>query len=157
MTMGEAISAATGYPRAGRELDRIVGARLLGYTVEALHGGTRWALFRHGEQVTGRCHSERGALDYLPRYSTQISAAWAVAEEAKQRWGGVWVSDRLGQSPVARVGSHAYRSPVATGDTVPEALCRAALLALDAEAALEPHNPVATAGLAGAGPCGAVS
>lgn len=153
----------TEYPGAGRELDRMIGERLMGFEIGEVEPG-RWVVFSHGQQVSGRCHTERGALDYIPRYSTSMAAAWLVVEECYRRWPRqITITLRPSRADgidICGVVIHAAERP-AEGvmeaaseplNAAPLAICIAALRALDATTAERAQTgPLSSDGEAGPG------
>lgn len=119
---------------AGRELDALIAEKVMGWSYKPYYnGGGEWV--KDGRKVAF------GGFDggSLPRYSTDIAAAWLVVEKMGN-WHGF---DFLVQMLQPR-GSNTYEAgwyeqdydgfqPRATGDadTVPLAICLAALKTID--------------------------
>lgn len=113
---------------AGRELDALVAERVMGWRSIGSDGISTFGdppndpLDLSG---TGDGHF------HVPRYSTDISAAWEVVEKAKD-WritidGGEYHGDSWGVK-IANNDGYFY----GFGDTAPLAICRAALAAVGA-------------------------
>lgn len=127
------------YPPAGRDLDRLVAERLMGYRTEPWITGdevTHWLLVapdnewvsRGGEDGPHLWRNEVDAWADCPEFSTDIAAAWLVRDEIKRRWGGLVIRDEPGVLEVSVI-----RHPRSYFDCdVPAAICLAALWALDA-------------------------
>lgn len=106
----------------GRELDVVVSQRVFGAEVRATVGEIRYR--RDGIGAT------------LPRYSTDISAAWEVVE-LLDKHGIVRISNGDGDSRdcafmpyiPAPYGEYSFASVSIEGGSFPEAICRAALIA----------------------------
>ena len=138
------------YPLAGRELDREVAERLMGWTVrEEEEQGLYTVRDGRGYAVDAPILAVRESdawAELCPHYSTDIAAAWSVLRECYRRWpfsihvhimpsltNGHWVACDIFRSPTGKQA----RGEVTSIDQVPEAICRAALMALDAAGAGE--------------------
>lgn len=73
------------------------------------------------------------ARNAWPRYSTDIAAAWEVADKMADDWPEYFVHKRDGEWMVTW-GFDGYGYEEATAPTAPLAICRAALAALNEEA-----------------------
>lgn len=104
---------------AGRELDALVAEKVMGYPKEII-------------SINGSVKSPNG--DWMVReideYSTDISAAWEVAEKLGSFWIDHTVSDLGIDVEFFTSLDHSKERLVATADTAPLAICRAALLAV---------------------------
>lgn len=132
---------------AGRELDALVAERVFGLRVEILpapeHG------HQHGKNVPMEpqsCDPPPGMLGawaamywVIPRYSTDISAAWEVLERMRER--GEWVLNVMADG--YEIDNHNAEAIPLKGwtwddewiaeraDTAPLCICRAALKAIE--------------------------
>jgi hypothetical protein len=105
----------------GRELDALVAEKVMGWTVKFMDGIWGW-MYRE---------SERNRWYNVPRFTTDISAAWEVVEKM-QSWGGCDIGcfGRTGDGTWYVVETHTVNGcHKATCHTAPEAICNAALLA----------------------------
>lgn len=111
-----------------RDLDAAVGRRILGWTVEVRDGHPyRSVTVPANGRTVPRAFVSWAAV---PHFSRDLATAWRLLD----RYWGVTVERCDGSTPGCAVTLHgrqgqAYR---ATGATVPEAACRAALLAAGA-------------------------
>lgn len=109
---------------AGPEMDRLVAEKVMGWKVSHLG--------------RGRCETVNNSGVTYIRYwvpSSEISSAWEVVEHMNRKTGGFMVEDWgdkffAGFGPADPAG---VRRKVATADTAPLAICRAALIAVGAE------------------------
>jgi len=111
--------------KPGRELDALVAEKVMGWTyghpcpegMDCLH----WA-------------DEKGKVrDYKPpQYSTDIAAAWEVVEKMSEQWPQYQLA-KIEDGWSVMWGFDGYGWPEATGKTAPEAICKAALLAVTEE------------------------
>lgn len=101
---------------AGRKMNAAIHEKVFGLKVN----------WQHGWPFT----DEVGLLGYrsVPKYSEDIAAAWPVVEWLRERWGQIsfygaqaWRCNQYHYDP-CHVGISG------TGDTLPVAICRAALL-----------------------------
>jgi hypothetical protein len=109
--MKEKISAMM----AGREMDRLVADKLMSLNLVNLNG--------HVMNFTGRLYYE------IPNYSTDISAAWEVVERYKEKFNiCTYMKDEEGFEDgwIVKFGE----SGVMGIEAAPEAICKAALLAV---------------------------
>ncbi len=111
---------------AGREIDSLVAEKIMDDPVD------RQIVDQHGFEII-LCRSRQ----VLPRYSTDIAAAWTVVEKLRSMGFGV-VIDNLpstsGKSvgwTVAVIGISTQDTFAGTADTAPLAIVRAALKALE--------------------------
>ena len=127
---------------AGLELDLLIEEHVMGSTWQ---GGI---LYRAGKNWCYGARDESGRTDrgICPHYSSDIAAAWQVVEEMRRRH----FSLCLGLNAFASVqngvkfyngvrglghslfNADPHPDPYAVADTVPLAICRAALAALEA-------------------------
>lgn len=109
---------------AGRELDALVAARVMGLTVEPRGGEPRYYNETMREQYGGAWTSP------VPHYSTDLLAAWEVLDMMRGRGFGVVVSDAGATVPWAvdfddgKVGVNVQSA------SLPVAICNAALFAV---------------------------
>jgi len=119
---------------SGRELDAAVAERVMGWKwQEHGSGGTRRRLLWSPD---GKCGCRRWEndgqeeiLDDLPHYSTDIAAAWEVVEWMHEFGVQMWAGYDSDGNPFAAYNDgdcHPYLS----ADTVPQAICRLALMAV---------------------------
>lgn len=130
--------------KAGRELDKLVGKLVMGYTIYHYDKGYRESCFyqlmdrdfepvadRYGEQRT-----EELAWGDAPRFSTDIKAAWQVYEFLEAR-GIIRVGngdgdskdvDFIADSPLIFGGDRLINAHI-TAESYPLAICLAALKA----------------------------
>lgn len=107
---------------AGRDMDKLIAEKIMALT------GIRWStsyptdwIYSNGEYVVGK----NLGWDALPRYSTDISAAWEVVEKLRHRGLfqiNVWHND------MCQV--NLSNCDAVVSETAPLAICRAALLAV---------------------------
>jgi len=111
--------------KAGPELDRLVAEHITGWK-EGEKGPrvAKWGVGILGEKV-------------LPRYSTDIAAAWSVVEKlVNLGWLVNLLSPWKGNATyhwtcyVERQGKSGWEKLEVAGDSAPAAICRAALLAM---------------------------
>lgn len=109
---------------AGRELDALVAEKVMGLTPVEWSGWEGDLSLVYGDQETG---------GIVPRYSTDIGAAWEVVEKLKQdRTVHLW-SVPSGYM-VQMTGVNAKMLEViGQADTAPLAICRAALSSVGVE------------------------
>jgi Phage ABA sandwich domain len=127
---------------AGRELDALIAERVMGLPALSVQD---W----QGKRLWHRRGDDRLYTEAVPYYSTDIAAAWQVVE-CIHAWAPLCGGDRCDHFSIDApallsnpeppalwaVGWHDYAggericSLEATADTVPLAVCRAALLAL---------------------------
>jgi hypothetical protein len=128
--------------QAGREMDALIAEKVMGFTVKCILGRYQIALFNVG---TGE--KAPGIFKNLPYYSTNIVAAWNLLEHIKKSvkitvyepndtaldyvymewYGGQW-DMVLGFTPSEDERFYG------TADTLPLAICRAALKVVTEEA-----------------------
>lgn len=102
--------------KPGRELDALIAEKVMGWKPPE---------FIDGVSLERRWKNDRGEFDSLPRYSTDIAAAWEVVEKIGLiigKNGPVWDAQDLWDLPVY----------FASADTAPHAICLAALKAVGA-------------------------
>lgn len=92
---------------AGREMDEMIARKVI------------------NRKIGIRAYDRR-----LPHYSTDIAAAWEVAEKLGSFWIDHTVSDLGIDVEFFTSLDHSKERLVATADTAPLAICRAALLAV---------------------------
>lgn len=110
---------------AGRDLDGWVATFVMGWTEVGDPGhGCDWGGFPPGVKPFSAPDGTSG-WKTLPRYSTDIAAAWSLTE----RLFG-WELEQLSLSWQATVHAGVAAEKYATGTTAPLAICRAALLAV---------------------------
>jgi hypothetical protein len=121
---------------AGPRLDAWVAEKVMGCLVHEEQGLGRIRYccgcgykrdrgeYPHGSDGYDGSRSERD----LPDYSTDIAAAWQVVEKFKQS--GSFIQLWCGCSGPDAVWSARIHSWIVTADTVPLAICQAALLAI---------------------------
>ena len=104
--------------KPGRELDKLIAEKLLG-----------WRKRPDGEYVDAAGHIL--PADFIPRYSTEISAAWEVVEETKLLLGNYLTMHRGRNGDewiVFPDGGGAAITIDYTCNTAPHAICIAALI-----------------------------
>lgn len=121
----------------GRELDKAVALRVLGWTWEPcempedhpLHGEPLWRVKRHDGYSS--VVWEPGFSEDLPEFSTDLAAAWQVVEHLEKR-GVCWCASQVG---AGRCNMTFWLGAVGGGEaaTVTEAICRAALRLVEAQ------------------------
>lgn len=110
-------------------------ARALDARVAELLGWTRGRT-RYGEMPwypPGTTIETGGRLN-IPRYSTDIAAAWLVVEEMERR--GWWFHLHPNDDGIYSMYFHKYQEgklPTGYGETAPLAICRAALAVIEGE------------------------
>lgn len=103
--------------KPGRELDALVAGKVMGYTTH------------------GQFREKNGVRVMIDRYSADIAAAWEVVEKSIN-WGGMEIGcygNANGKWFVASTyttNAKIGKSVSATAHTAPEAICKAALLAV---------------------------
>ena len=107
---------------AGREMDAILMEKLFEYSWDSSFKGGAW---RHAD---GSCYLQQ----LLPRFSTDIAAAWEVVEKLCDETGCdiVKVCKRDPELLRGDWSCNFGRGFEAFGETAPLAICRAALLAV---------------------------
>jgi hypothetical protein len=131
---------------AGRELDALVAERVMGWTHVGPHP---WGK-PHGVPPEGRVYNERFGeasrpvgLVEVPAYSTDIAAAWQVVEKIRNTdeapdqtyWNFTDCSGCGWRAEVLQVlteNDMPHLVAYGVGETLPEAICRAALAAVGA-------------------------
>jgi hypothetical protein len=111
---------------AGRELDRLIAERVMGDTQDE-HGG--WI----SSDGNTRYHGDGGPMEY----STDIAAAWRVADHMTAEWLGVRVVtwNDVAQASILKQADHDEVIVVCSAEapTAPHAICLAALRAVGVE------------------------
>lgn len=137
-TKGERAEALT-----GRDLDAAVAERVMGWTIAP--EGNRWRVSATGEYINSWCVDSPNLADLdsdvddrlygryaMPSYSTDIAAAMQVVEKMQERGFRIFIRDYEGvitwEVKFASVKGPSYE---ASGNDLPEAICRAALQAID--------------------------
>jgi hypothetical protein len=107
--------------KPGRELDKVVGEIVFGYEVKIFlfQGFAPDPYYRTPSQY-GRTY------EFLPNYSTDISAAWQVVEKLFREGYGLLMIGDVDKFTVILAADMNYK---AEAKTAPEAICKAALLA----------------------------
>ena len=117
----------------GPELDALVAEKVMGYMIRAEHVCGASGFGMPGDVCPG-CREGRPGPFYSGKahYSTDIAAAWEVAEKVI-RWRGSIIAGARQYKPKCWVTiSDLSPTPMSgTGETMPEALCKAALLAVE--------------------------
>lgn len=131
-----------GIPEAGRDLDVLVAEKVMGYRTEVRRavwwGYGDWHSSDYPDQTNSRCIPVDNVKGWLPEYSTDIEAAWAVIEKLGEGDFLLWQAGALvslgGPSELTAwcqfskgLGSTSYRGE---GRTAPHAICLAALKAV---------------------------
>lgn len=118
---------------AGRELDALVAEKVMGLSVSwrSLHPNPDasdppeiYLLDDKGDMPLLEVRSGDG-WTFLPRYSTDITAAWQVVERMKER--GYWLCLIQNQLLFSASFDSVLTDHRATGETAPHAICLAAL------------------------------
>lgn len=141
MTDQQQNGAATPQLSAGRELDALVAEKVMGCTL-------RWDTWRGTGERYPHCACTDGAGPHscgdevwheeLAYYSTEIAAAWTVAEHMRSNLRSVQVCAALG-------GWWAHISHASEfADTAPHAICLAALAAVASLATPETNPEIAS-------------
>lgn len=107
-----------------RELDRMVAEKVMGWQLaEAWTPGSQEPWWRKAD----------GWMVPLPPFTTDIAAAWQVVERMRELgwYYGVSGSISIGEIAMFRVLGDAALVRSGTASTAPEAICRAALAALE--------------------------
>lgn len=111
----------------GWELDALVAERVMGWVRT---NRSRFGIAPAGPVFWGPPDGEGSVTTVLPRFSTDIAAAFEVVDRMQGREYGwdLWLPNSAGFQRVAKVynGSGEW---TAKGDTLPEAICRAAIAA----------------------------
>jgi hypothetical protein len=109
---------------AGREMDKLIAERITKLK------GIKWSSYCPIDWI----YHHAGGLGWsvIPFYSTNISAAWQVVEKLNEKW-SVRVISYYQSDCLANIWDvkNFDKSYMARADTVPLALCRAALLAVN--------------------------
>jgi len=109
---------------AGRELDVLV-ARILFGNLPFIQKRKRAA--KKDYYSIWAVKTKSGGYGKLPFYSTDIAAAWQIAEKLQEFYPCLWKEDGYWECLFA------VEYATATADTAPLAICRAALLAMEVE------------------------
>lgn len=116
--------------KAGVELDKLIAERVLHRVVKS------WETFRGKPVYQMQVPSDYGEVyEHLLCYSTNISAAWHVKEKLNGEGLLLTLTDLCPTGPLHRAEFWGYMGLVPTkmfgkaeADSVPEAICKAALL-----------------------------
>ena len=109
--------------KPGRELDALVAEKVMGWEYfPAQATGMFVRLGYFFDPVSGEAHHH-----WSP--STDISAAWEVVEKMSEQWPQYQLA-KIEDGWSVMWGFDGYGWPEATGKTAPEAICKAALLAV---------------------------
>jgi hypothetical protein len=117
--------------KPGRELDALIAEKVMGFrcVVDKGNGNVSWIAYG----VYGETHTPPMAWkkwNYkVPPYSTDIAAAWEVVEKMSEQWPQYQLA-KIEDGWSVMWGFDGYGWPEATGKTAPEAICKAALLAV---------------------------
>jgi hypothetical protein len=125
--------------KPGRELDCLVAEKFFGYKVEWLPNPRH--PHEHGKNVAiepmtcSPPHLFKGwwcpTYWEIPHYSTDIAVAWQVVEKMQERdWMGVMISPAMGHGWKGWAVNFGGDDSLVYGETLPEAVCKAALLAV---------------------------
>lgn len=123
--------------KADRELDALIAERVFGWRRSDETGELCW----HTPDMIFECGIPNLVNKLLPHYSTSIEAAWEVVEKLRQHCFRITVYSQPQQGLAVQVvngGEGPYLSAEVYGnidkcDTVPHAICLAALKALGVE------------------------
>lgn len=122
--------------KAGRELDALVAEKVMGHKI------TMWnELFKVAKRKNDIPVIMLGETQYkpIPSYSTNIADVWQVVEELSAYY-GVEVYQDKGVPCECNVYHLGSRKGMAIADTVPLAICLAALEAVEGSEIYEPKN-----------------
>jgi len=123
--------------KAGRELDRLVAEKVLGWRCDLWHHlnkGLQWCWLDANNNVIAFAGIKGDGVsenDALPHFSTNIADAWQIVEHLKNTlsWVSLWAEhdadykcNAFDDNPDSVAG---YR---ASANTAPLAICRCALL-----------------------------
>jgi hypothetical protein len=100
---------------AGEEMDTLIAERVMGFSFN-----------KYGHSFTGKGHPGWHDLNKLPNYSTDMAAAWEVVEQ-RQKNGYCFDADGNALRRRIRFG---VGQEIGEAETMPLAICRAALLAV---------------------------
>ncbi len=117
-------------PEAGRELDALVAAKVMGRP--KFQPGKGPVAQRPLEELSMRMYADRIPV---PHYSAEIGAAWQVVERMRALGWEVVVDTRSGKWLVQFLSSDGRQHSAASADLAPLAICRAAIAALNAASA----------------------
>ena len=121
--------------KPGRELDALAAEKVMGWRKKTFPGGgggfTAWV--DENEKVMKLISNSTMSetcyrCDYF-RPSTDIAAAWEVVEKMSEQWPQYQLA-KIEDGWSVMWGFDGYGWPEATGKTAPEAICKAALLAV---------------------------
>lgn len=126
---------------AGRALDSLVAERVMGFWFEDGEWWTRHANGHSRAYATAYLNiwGPNYSYDGLPKFSTDIAAAWAVVEKLERAgprhsyWWSLETKWRDDDSYVVRVFEGSVEIARGQAPTMPEAICRAALAAMEAK------------------------
>lgn len=110
---------------AGRELDAEVAERVLGYTLDYEFAD----MYFDGAPCVKELRDQYDEWGVLPKYFTEMGDAWLVVEALRGRGLHLQMNDTL-SGYRARFFT-ADDGAQATAPTAPEAICRAALAAME--------------------------
>lgn len=117
---------------AGLELDALVGEKVMGWTDIDLEW--RGEDFHSGVPLIGKGTSPNGGICGIPHFSNDIAAAWEVIEKLKDgpfRQANLHVENGFGHYGIQLWDEREQRlMPGTYADTMPLAICRAALRAV---------------------------
>jgi len=118
----------------GRELDALVAEKVMGWTEVECFGVINNRVKNPPtpgcEVIIARGRNRGRSLRIIPCYSTDISAAWEVVEKLKETY-GVEVYTDLDMSACRLFDELTYLpAEEVISNTAPEAICKAALIAV---------------------------
>jgi hypothetical protein len=105
------------------ELNRVVDKEVIGYP----HANKRWVLDEYNGVRTSRQEYRE-----IPRYCTDIAAAWQVVEKMRECGWSVTIGQHIDLSWRCKfTDDETLIEIIAQGDTAPRAICLAALEAIE--------------------------
>lgn len=120
----------------GKRLDSWIAEKVMGWRKKTFPGGgggfTAW-VNEDGKVMRLISNSTMSETCYRCDYfrpSTDIAAAWEVVEKMSEQWPQYQLA-KIEDGWSVMWGFDGYGWPEATGKTAPEAICKAALLALE--------------------------
>lgn len=115
---------------AGRELDARIAIEIMGWARLATPFNTEQAVIvpPGWTDLSAKRWLGHPLLELVPPYSTDIAAAWPVAEKLRETHGEVWIRSTESGWWNCRIAETGVNR---SAPTAPEAICLAALATLD--------------------------